>query len=72
MEEKKEEIINKILDEALITRQRTKDRLEEMLTEQTNGDKELPEPFVEKKKEQLAETIKEIKVIENEKTDTED
>ena len=46
-------------------------RLEEQITQSTGNEIELPEQFEDQRREKLAETIKEIKILEEyEKEDT--
>lgn len=65
MEEKKQEIIEKLIDERLNTLEREKNRLEEQITKDTAKEQELPEAFLEQRKEKLAEVIKETKILES-------
>lgn len=71
MEEKKQEIIEKLVDERLNTLEREKTRLEEQITKDTAKEQELPKEFLEQRKEKLAEVIKETKILESDETEQE-
>lgn len=66
MEEKRKEILDNLVEDRLKVLGQTKVRLEEQITQSTGNEIELPEAFEEQRKEKLAETIKEIKILENE------
>ena len=67
MEEKKKEILNNLVEDRIRVLNTQKERLEEQLTNHAT-DKELPEQFADQRKEKLAETIKELKILEDEET----
>ena len=67
MEEKKKEILNNLVEDRIKVLNTQKERLEEQLTNHAT-DKELPEQFADQRKEKLAETIKELKILEDEET----
>ena len=68
MEEKKQEILNSLVTERIKVLNQQKLRLEEQLTQSTGNEIELPEQFEDQRKEKLAETIKELKILEDEET----
>ena len=72
----KEKIIEGLIEDRVQVLKSNKVRLEEQLTSHTEKEsKELPEAFAEQRKEKLAETIKELKILETDekpKTSPED
>ena len=63
---KREEIVNKLVEDRIITLKREKSRLEEQLTQSTGQEIELPEAFEEQRREKLAEIIKELNILGDE------
>ena len=75
MEEKRQEILSNLIEDRISVLKRNKESLEEQITKDTSNEQELPKEFVSQRREKLAETIKEIKILEDEKqqeTDTQD
>lgn len=72
MEEKRKEILDNLIEDRIQVLKSNKVRLEEQLTSHTGDDQVIPEQFADQRKEKLAETIKEIKILENEKTQERD
>ena len=74
MEEKKEEIMANLVNDRLTVLRQQKTRLESQLTDHTGDGTDLPDQFADLQREKLAEIIKELKILEDEKTesDTED
>ena len=71
MEEKKKEIIENLIEERKEHLKREKTRLEEQITKDTAQEQKLPEPFLEQRREKLADVIKEQKILEtDEKQET--
>jgi len=68
MEEKRQEILDNLIEDRLTVLQRLKRDLEDQITKATSNEIELPEAFEDQRREKLAETIKEIKILEDEKT----
>ena len=64
----KEAIIESLIRERVSVLKQTKARLEEQITSATAKEKELPEAFEDQRREKLAETIKELKTLENEQS----
>lgn len=67
MEEKRQEILENLIVERLQVLQASKVRLEEQLTNHTGDEQVIPEQFADQRRDKLAETIKEIKILEDEK-----
>ena len=65
----KEEIMKNLINDRLTVLNQQKARLEEQMTE-TGQD--LQEVYFQQRRDKLAEVIKEIKILEDEKRDTED
>ena len=70
MEEKRQEILDNLITDRLSVLKTNKNRLEEQLTQATGKELELPEAFEDQRREKLAEVIKEIKILEDEKQET--
>lgn len=70
MEERREEIMANLVEDRLKVLNQQKARLEEQITQATGNEIELPEEFEDQRREKLAETIKELKILENERIDT--
>ena len=68
MEEKKQEILDNLVVDRIKVLNQQKLRLEEQLTQSTGNEIELPEQFEDQRREKLAEVIKELKILEDEKT----
>ncbi len=68
MEEKRKEILDNLVEDRLLVLKSQKKRLEEQLTEHAGNERKLPEQFAEHQRHKIAETIKEIKILENEQT----
>ena len=68
MEEKKQEILDHLVVDRIKVLNQQKLRLEEQLTQSTGNEIELPEQFEDQRREKLAEVIKELKILEDEKT----
>lgn len=67
MEEKRQEILSNLIEDRISVLKRNKESLEEQITKDTSNEQELPKEFVSQRREKLAETIKEIKILEDEK-----
>ena len=67
MEEKKKEIFDNLIQDRLSVLKSQKARLEEQLTSHTGNEHELPMEFAQLQREKIAEVIKEIKILEDEK-----
>lgn len=57
-------VLQSLIDERLSVLRRNKAQLEEQITKDTGNEIELPEQFADQRREKLAETIKEIKLLE--------
>ena len=68
MEEKKQEILDNLVVDRIKVLNQQKLRLEEQLTQSTGNEIELPEQFEDQRRDKLAEVIKELKILEDEKT----
>ena len=68
MEEKKQEILDNLVVDRIKVLNQQKLRLEEQLTQSIGNEIELPEQFEDQRREKLAEVIKELKILEDEKT----
>ncbi len=66
MEEKREEVMKNLVEDRLKILKTQKSRLEEQITEDTAKESELQEAYLGQRREKLADTIKEIKILENE------
>ena len=62
----REEIVNKLIEDRLVTLRREKQRLEEQLTQATGKELELPEQFEDQRREKLAGIIKELNILADE------
>ena len=60
-----EKYVLNLLEERIATLNSNKKRLEEQITQATGNEIELPEQFEDQRREKLAETIKELKVLTN-------
>ena len=67
MEDKREEIMQNLVNDRLVTLRNQKARLEEQMTE---TGQELQEVYFQQRRDKLAEIIKEIKILEDEETET--
>ena len=70
MEERREEIMNNLVEDRLKVLNQQKARLEEQITNDTAGETDHQEIFIENRREKLAEVIKEIKILSNEGINT--
>ena len=68
MEEKKQEILENLVVDRIKVLNQQKERLEEQLTQSIGNEIELPEQFEDQRRDKLAEVIKELKILEDEKT----
>ena len=57
-------IIKNLISERVTVLRTTKNRLEEQLTQATGNEIDLPDQFEDQRREKLAETIKELKILE--------
>ena len=62
----RQEIVNKLIEERLVTLKREKERLESQLTEHVGDGVELPSQFADQRREKLADIIKELKILGDE------
>ena len=62
----REEIVNNLIKDRVITLEREKVRLESQLTEHVGDGVELPSEFADQRREKLAEIIKELKILGDE------
>ncbi len=67
MEEKREEVMRNLVEDRLRVLETQKTRLEEQITEDTAKENELQEAYLEQRREKLADTIKELKILKDEK-----
>ena len=75
MEEKKKEIIEKLVEERVTILKKQKEQLEEQITKDTTKEVPLQEAYLEHRREKLADIIKETKILETDEkqeTDTVD
>ena len=63
----KETVIEALVQERISVLKQQKERLEEQITQATAKEKELPEQFEDQRREKLAATIKELKLLTDEK-----
>lgn len=57
-------IINNLIKDRVVILKTQKQRLEEQITQATGKELSLPEAFEDQRREKLAETIKELKILE--------
>ena len=62
----KETIIENLIQERIGVLRSNKSRLEDQITQATGKEIELPEAFEDQRRDKLAETIKELKLLEDE------
>ena len=62
----REEIVNKLIEDRLVTLRREKQRLESQLTEHVGDGAELPAQFADQRREKLAGIIKELNILADE------
>ena len=62
-----ETVIEALIVERISVLKQTKKRLEEQITQATGNEIDLPEQFEDQRRDKLAATLKELKLLEDEK-----